>query len=70
FPEKTGALRNHAPNHVKWAQERQQALSFEDEEPTVLVIGSGHSGLDIAARFKCLDVRTLVIESNPRIGNN
>ncbi|KAJ7477704.1 hypothetical protein FB451DRAFT_1243020 [Mycena latifolia] len=70
FPEKTGALRNQAPNHGKWAQERQQALSFEDEEPTVLVIGSGHSGLDIAARLKCLDVRTLVVESNPRIGDN
>ncbi|KAJ6550423.1 hypothetical protein DFH09DRAFT_1366721 [Mycena vulgaris] len=70
FPEKIGSLRNHAPNHGKWAHERQHAMTFEDEEPTVLVIGGGHSGLDIAARLKCLEVRTLVVERNPRIGDN
>ncbi|KAJ7137003.1 hypothetical protein C8R44DRAFT_768224 [Mycena epipterygia] len=70
FPEKIGGLRNSAPNHGKWERERQHALSFEEEEPTVLVIGGGHSGLDIAARLKYLDVRTLVVEKNPRIGDN
>ncbi|KAJ7511132.1 hypothetical protein B0H11DRAFT_1954105 [Mycena galericulata] len=70
FPEQIGALRNPAPNHGKWAQERQQSLSFEHEEPTVLIIGAGHSGLDLAARLKSLGVRTLVVERNVRIGDN
>ncbi|KAJ6600169.1 hypothetical protein B0H10DRAFT_2230969 [Mycena sp. CBHHK59/15] len=70
FPESTGALRNAAPNHGKWAQERQQSTAFANEEPTVLVLGGGHSGLDIAARLKYLGIRTLVVEKNARIGDN
>ncbi|KAJ7113220.1 hypothetical protein C8R44DRAFT_741549 [Mycena epipterygia] len=70
FPEKIGHLCNPAPNHGKWEHDRQQALSFEHEEPTVLIIGGGHSGLDLAARLKYLDVRTLVVEKNARIGDN
>ncbi|KAJ7347250.1 hypothetical protein DFH08DRAFT_867664 [Mycena albidolilacea] len=70
FPEQIGALRNPAPNHGKWAQERQQAISFENENPVVIIIGGGHSGLDTAARLKCLGVRALVIEKNARIGDN
>lgn len=70
FPEKLGPLRNPAPNHGKWVSQRLKSISFENENPTVLVIGGGHSGLDVAARLKCLDVRTLVVERNPRIGDN
>ncbi|KAJ7023508.1 hypothetical protein C8F04DRAFT_180560 [Mycena alexandri] len=70
FPEKIRGLRNPAPNHGKWEQTRQHSLSFEDEDPVVLIIGGGHSGLDLAARLKYLDVRTLVIEQNIRIGDN
>ncbi|KAF7378261.1 Flavin-containing monooxygenase [Mycena sanguinolenta] len=70
FPEQIGSLRNHAPNHGRWEQERQQAVSFQDENPVVIIIGGGHSGLDLAARLKCLGVRALVIEKNPRIGDN
>ncbi|KAJ7648069.1 hypothetical protein FB45DRAFT_895162 [Roridomyces roridus] len=70
FPEKLGPRRNFAPNHGKWVSEREKSVAFENENPTVLVIGGGHSGLDMAARLKCLDVRTLVVERNPRIGDN
>ncbi|KAF8143648.1 hypothetical protein K438DRAFT_1911041 [Mycena galopus ATCC 62051] len=70
FPEQIGSLRNFAPNHGKWAREREQAMSFQDENPVVIVIGGGHSGLDLAARLKCLGIRALVIEKNPRIGDN
>ncbi|KAF7378296.1 Flavin-containing monooxygenase [Mycena sanguinolenta] len=70
FPEQIGSLRNHAPNHGKWEQERQQTMSFRGEDPVVIIIGGGHSGLDLAARLKCLGVRALVIEKNPRIGDN
>lgn len=69
FPEKTGSLRDHAPNHGKWAEKRRVEVEFEDGEPTVIVIGGGQSGLDVAARLKFLGVPTLVIESQPRIGD-
>ncbi|KAJ7168902.1 hypothetical protein C8R46DRAFT_1163015 [Mycena filopes] len=70
FPEKIGSLRDQAPNHGRWGQDRIDSLSFKDEDPVVLVIGGGHSGLDVAARLKALDIRTLVIEKNARIGDN
>jgi hypothetical protein len=69
FPEKIGALRNHEPNHGKWAEKRKREIEFEDSEPTVLVVGGGQSGLDLAARLQFLDVPTLVVEKQPRIGD-
>ncbi|KAJ6566754.1 hypothetical protein B0H19DRAFT_1138526 [Mycena capillaripes] len=70
FPEQIGPLRNHAPNHGKWAAQRRKEAAFENEDPVVLIIGAGHSGLDIAARLKALNVRSLIIEKNARIGDN
>ncbi|KAJ7624507.1 hypothetical protein FB45DRAFT_728756, partial [Roridomyces roridus] len=70
FPEQIGSLRNHAPNHGLWTSQREASLAFENEEPTVLIIGAGHSGLDLAARLKTLGVRTILIDRNPRIGDN
>ena len=39
-------------------------------DPDVVVVGGGQSGLSIAARLAQLDVSTLVVEKNPRIGDN
>jgi len=70
FPEKVGPYRNPAPNHGKWAEERRREFEFKDTEPVVLIAGGGQSGLGLAARLKYLDVPTLVVETNPRIGDN
>ncbi|KAF5389572.1 hypothetical protein D9757_004106 [Collybiopsis confluens] len=70
FPERTGPNRDPEPNHGLWAAQRQREIAFEDKEPTVLIIGGGQSGLEVAARLKMLDVPTLVVEKNPRIGDN
>lgn len=70
FPEKVGALRNSAPNHGKWEEERRREFEFEDHEPTVLIVGAGQCGLGLAARLKVLGVSTLVVEKNARIGDN
>ncbi|KAJ7648501.1 hypothetical protein B0H17DRAFT_1103099 [Mycena rosella] len=70
FPEKIGPLRDFAPNHGKWEEARRRASSFEDSDPTVLIIGGGQSGLELAARLGCLDVSTLVVEKNARVGDN
>jgi ketosteroid isomerase-like protein len=70
FPEKIGNLRNQMPNHGKWAEQRRREAAFEDGDPAILVVGGGQSGLDIAARLKALDIPSVVIERNKRIGDN
>ncbi|EJF58505.1 FAD/NAD(P)-binding domain-containing protein [Dichomitus squalens LYAD-421 SS1] len=69
FPEKIGALRNHLPNHGKWLAQREREREFVDGDPTVLIVGGGQSGLDVAARLKMLDIPTLVVEKHKRIGD-
>lgn len=70
FPERIGSLRNYEPNHGKWAAKREREREFLDEEPTVVVVGGGQSGLEIAARLKMLGMNALVVERNQRIGDN
>ena len=69
YPEKVGALRDPLPNFGKWEDQRQKELEFEGVEPYVVIIGGGQSGLDLGARLKFLDVPTLIIEKNPRVGD-
>lgn len=68
FPEKIGFPRNHEMNCGTCSERREQ--EFLEEEPTVVVIGGGHSGLILAARLKMLGVNALVLERNERIGDN
>ncbi|KAH9484720.1 Indole-3-pyruvate monooxygenase YUCCA1 [Psilocybe cubensis] len=70
FPEKSGPLRDQDPNHGRWESERQREVEFLDKDPTVLIIGAGQSGLEVAARLKVLDVSALIIDKNPRVGDN
>ncbi|KAG6855463.1 hypothetical protein H0H87_002427, partial [Tephrocybe sp. NHM501043] len=70
FPEKIGPLRNAAPNHGKWVDDRKKEIEFQDKAPTVLIVGGGQSGLEVAARLKALDIPTLIVEKNQRIGDN
>jgi cation diffusion facilitator CzcD-associated flavoprotein CzcO len=53
-----------------WRSWRQRKSEFVDEEPAVLVLGSGHGGLMVAANLGMFGVPTLVIEKNPRVGDN
>ena len=53
-----------------WLDQRNKARAFADRDPVVLVVGGGQSGLAIAARLRQLDVDTLVVEKNARIGDN
>ncbi|MCG3775890.1 MAG: Cyclopentanone 1,2-monooxygenase [Nitrospira sp.] len=39
------------------------------DEPEVLVIGAGHSGLAIAARLQAMDINTLVVDRARRLGD-
>ena len=53
-----------------WLDLRKQSAGYADRDPTVLVIGGGQSGLSIAARLKQLNVDTLIVDREKRIGDN
>lgn len=54
-----------------WPEHRADMLRrFETEDPEVLVIGGGHSGLVIAAHLQRLGISVLVVERNDRLGDN
>ncbi|TFK75723.1 FAD/NAD-binding domain-containing protein [Pluteus cervinus] len=70
FPEKIGPHRSRkvVPG-AQWRAERQRKTEFETSPPTVLIVGGGHCGLELAARLKMLDVSTLVVEAEGKIGD-
>src|SRR5581483_522343 len=76
FEERIGARRPTGPSDTRdfgeenWADKRRKATAYADHDPTVVVIGGGQAGLAIAARLTQLEVDTLVVERNPRIGDN
>jgi putative flavoprotein involved in K+ transport len=53
-----------------WLDLRKASAAYADHDPTVLVIGGGQSGLSIAARLKQLNVDTLIVDHEKRIGDN
>ncbi len=53
-----------------WLDLRKASAGYADRDPTVLVIGGGQSGLSIAARLKQLNVDTLIVDREQRIGDN
>ena len=52
-----------------WLDLRKASADYADRDPTVLVIGGGQSGLSIAARLKQLNVDTLIVDREKRIGD-
>ena len=70
-PELTGPLREQEPKHGTWPEQRQRERECEapDQQPVVLIVGGGQSGLELAARLKYLGVKTLVVEREARIGH-
>jgi cation diffusion facilitator CzcD-associated flavoprotein CzcO len=53
-----------------WLDLRKAAAEYTERDPAVLVIGGGQSGLSIAARLKQLQVDTLIVDREARIGDN
>ena len=60
----------HESGAGAWHLQRAADRSFETDDPTVLVVGAGQGGLTIAAQLQTRGVRTLVVEKNPRVGDN
>lgn len=66
----TGVVHGAQGEEGTWLARRERERAFADRDPEVLVIGAGQGGLSIAARLGQLGVDTLVIEQNPRVGDN
>jgi putative flavoprotein involved in K+ transport len=75
YPERIGSNRKvgkqHGivPNRTRWTNDLRNQAAFENSEPAVLVLGAGHNGLAIAAQLASLDVPTLVIDREARVGD-
>ena len=76
FEEQLGAARPRGNAYSRdfrgpnWLDLRKASADYADRDPIVLVIGGGHSGLCIAARLKQLNVDTLIVDREVRIGDN
>ncbi len=53
-----------------WLDLRKAAAQYADRDPAVLVVGGGQAGLSIAARLAQLEVDTLIVDREQRIGDN
>ncbi len=53
-----------------WRDQRTSASAYADRDPVVLVVGGGQAGLSIAARLSQLKIDTLIVDREPRIGDN
>jgi cation diffusion facilitator CzcD-associated flavoprotein CzcO len=76
FEERIGTARPRGQSYSRdfrgpnWLDQRQASLAYADRDPTVLVVGGGQAGLSIAARLKQLSIDTLIVDREPRIGDN
>jgi cation diffusion facilitator CzcD-associated flavoprotein CzcO len=53
-----------------WLDLRNASRDYADRDPTVLVVGGGQAGLAIAARLKQLQIDTLIVDREARVGDN
>jgi putative flavoprotein involved in K+ transport len=66
----TGQSYSRDSRGPNWLDQRQEQESYNDRDPTVLVVGGGQAGLAAAARLTQLGVDTLIIDKHKRIGDN
>jgi cation diffusion facilitator CzcD-associated flavoprotein CzcO len=76
FEEPLGSRRPRGQSYSRdfrgpnWLDQRNAATAYADHDPVVLVVGGGQAGLSIAARCKQLQIDTLIVDREPRIGDN
>jgi cation diffusion facilitator CzcD-associated flavoprotein CzcO len=76
FEEQQGISRPRGQSYSRdfrgpnWLDLRKAAAEYADRDPDVLVVGGGQAGLSIAARCKQLQIDTLIVDREARIGDN
>ncbi|KAK5662687.1 hypothetical protein OQA88_8603 [Cercophora sp. LCS_1] len=65
-----GVQHGGRPGRKNWLDRRKEAQEVLDNEPAVLIIGAGQSGLTVAARLKMLGVPTLMIDRHDAVGDS
>ncbi len=76
FEEPLGSARPRGQSYSRdfrgpnWLDLRREAVAYADHDPAVLVVGGGQAGLAIAARCKQLQLDALIVDREPRIGDN
>ncbi|KAG5350733.1 hypothetical protein C0989_009491 [Termitomyces sp. Mn162] len=71
FPPAIGPLRSRQlVSGLAWAENLRRERKIERQDPSVLIVGAGQSALSLAARLKYLNVPTLMVEKDLRIGDN
>jgi Pyridine nucleotide-disulphide oxidoreductase len=76
FEEKLGRSRPQGKAYSRdfrgpnWFDLRKAAAEYSGRDPAVLVVGGGQAGLSIAARLTQLEVDTLIVDRESRIGDN
>jgi cation diffusion facilitator CzcD-associated flavoprotein CzcO len=76
FEERLGTSRPRGQSYSRdfrgpnWLDLRKAAAEYADREPDVLIVGGGQAGLSIAARLKQLRIDALIVDREPRIGDN
>ncbi|MBC9878350.1 NAD(P)/FAD-dependent oxidoreductase [Bradyrhizobium sp. INPA01-394B] len=76
FEEQLGSSRPRGQAYSRdfrgpnWLDLRNAARDYADRDPAVLVVGGGQAGLAVAARLKQLQVDTLIVDREARVGDN
>ena len=76
FEEQAGRSRPKGHSYSRdfrgpnWLDLRKFAAEYADRDPVVLVVGGGQAGLSIAARCKQLNLDTLIVDREARVGDN
>jgi hypothetical protein len=74
--EQVGKLRPKGESYSRdfrgpnWLDLKRSAAAYVKRDPAVLVVGGGQAGLSIAARLAQLQVDTLIVDREQRIGDN
>ncbi|KZT01059.1 FAD/NAD-P-binding domain-containing protein [Laetiporus sulphureus 93-53] len=54
---------------LSWEEVNAARRAAIESDPYVVIIGAGQTGLNIAARFKQMNIPTIVVERNRRVGD-
>lgn len=72
FERPWGGKHGNHQHEPTWSEERNAELSElgVTTEPYVLIVGGGHSGIILGARLRQLNVPAIIVDKNPRPGDN